>query len=155
MIAFRSQEDKENNFCHRGRKHTILWGLWRERGNSLLCVAEVNMGFAGGSVVKNLLANAGDTADMGSIPEWGRGEMATHSSIFAWKFPWTEGPGGYNQRACKELDMTEYACIGTLDIFQFNNSQWKSVLDLQFYLYLTSEFCVSRELYLFLKHKKT
>lgn len=154
MIAFRSHEDKENNFCHRGRKHTILWGLWRERGNSLLGGAEVNMGFASGSVVKNLLANPGDTADTGSIPEWGRGEMATHSSIPAWKIPWTE-PGGYNQRGCKELDMTEYACIGTLDILQFNNSQWKSVLDLQFFLYLTSEFCVSRELYLFLKHRKT
>ena len=31
------------------------------------------------------------------IPGWGRspGEgMATHSSILAWKIPWTEDPGG-------------------------------------------------------------
>ena len=28
--------------------------------------------------------------------------MATHSSILAWRIPWTEEPGG-----CKELDMTE------------------------------------------------
>ena len=28
--------------------------------------------FPGGSVVKNLPANAGDTRDMGSIPGWGR-----------------------------------------------------------------------------------
>ena len=29
-------------------------------------------GFPGGSVVKNLLAKAGDTGDVGSIPRWGR-----------------------------------------------------------------------------------
>ena len=37
--------------------------------------------------------NAGDP---GSIPGWGRstGEgMATHSSILAWRIPWTEAPG--------------------------------------------------------------
>ena len=31
--------------------------------------------------------------------------MASHSSILAWKIPWTEEPGG--PWACKELDMTE------------------------------------------------
>ena len=30
------------------------------------------LGFPGGSAVKNLPANAGDTRDMGSIPGWGR-----------------------------------------------------------------------------------
>ena len=44
-------------------------------------------GFPGGSVVKNLPANAGDT---GSIPGSGRSlerEMAAHSSILTWKIP--------------------------------------------------------------------
>ena len=52
------------------------------------------MGFPGDPVVKNPPANAGDT---GSIPGSGRSleeEMATHSSIVAWDFPWTEEPGG-------------------------------------------------------------
>ena len=47
------------------------------------------MGFPGGTVVKNLPANAGDTGDVGSIPGSGRSlevEIATHSSILAWKF---------------------------------------------------------------------
>ena len=52
------------------------------------------LGFPGGSVVKNTPANAGDTS---SIPGWenplDRG-MATPSSIPAWKIPWTEEPGG-------------------------------------------------------------
>ena len=50
-------------------------------------------GFPGGTVVKNLPANAGD---VGSIPVSGRSlkeEMATHSSILAWKMPWTGEPG--------------------------------------------------------------
>ena len=33
--------------------------------------------------------------------------MATHSSIFAWKIPWTEEPGGLQSIGCKELDTTE------------------------------------------------
>ena len=51
------------------------------------------IGFPGGTVVKNLPANAGDA---GSIPVSGRSlkeEMAIHSSILAWKMPWTKEPG--------------------------------------------------------------
>ena len=34
-------------------------------------------------------------------------EMAPHSSILAWKIPWTEEPGGQaSPRGCKELDTT-------------------------------------------------
>ena len=52
------------------------------------------MGFSGDSAVKSLPANAGD---VGSIPGSGRSlekEMATHSSILAWRIPWMEKPGG-------------------------------------------------------------
>ena len=48
-------------------------------------------------MVKNLPANAREAGDSGSIP--GREdpleeETATHSSILAWRIPWTEEPGG-------------------------------------------------------------
>ena len=48
-------------------------------------------------MVKNLPASTGDVRDVGSIP--GREdpleqEMATHSSILAWRIPRTEEPGG-------------------------------------------------------------
>ena len=33
-------------------------------------------------------------------------EMATHSSILAWKIPWTEEPGGLQSMGYKELDTT-------------------------------------------------
>ena len=35
-------------------------------------------------------------------------EMATHSSILAWRISWTEEPGGYSPRGCKGSDATEY-----------------------------------------------
>ena len=47
-------------------------------------------------VVKNPPANARDTGVMGSIPGSGRspeGGHATHSSILAWRIPWTEELG--------------------------------------------------------------
>ena len=34
-------------------------------------------------------------------------EMAIHSSIRAWKIPWTEDPGDLQSIGSKELDMTE------------------------------------------------
>ena len=34
-------------------------------------------------------------------------EMATHSSILAWRIPWTEEPGGLQSMGRKELDTTE------------------------------------------------
>ena len=47
---------------------------------------------------------------MGSIPGLARPlekDMAPHSSIPAWRIPWTEEPGGLQSMGCKELDTTE------------------------------------------------
>ena len=53
-------------------------------------------------MVKNSPANAGDVRDLGSI--MGQNDlleegMATHSSIHAWRIPWTEEPGGLQSMA--------------------------------------------------------
>ena len=34
-------------------------------------------------------------------------EMATHSSILAWKIPWTEEPGGLQSTGSQESDTTK------------------------------------------------
>ena len=50
--------------------------------------------WCGGSDSKESACNAGDP---GSIPGWGDSlekGMASHSSILAWRIPWTEEPGG-------------------------------------------------------------
>ena len=54
-------------------------------------------GFPGGTSGKESTCSAGDIRDMGSIPGAGRSPeegMSTHSSILAWRIPWTEKPGG-------------------------------------------------------------
>ena len=62
--------------------------------------------------VENPFANAGDTGDAthtSSIPGSGRSpeeEMATHSSILAWRIPWTEEPGGLQSMGSQESDTT-------------------------------------------------
>ena len=50
-----------------------------------------------GTVVKNLPTNAGDSQEI-QVRSLGQEdlleyEMATHSSILAWRIPWTEQPG--------------------------------------------------------------
>ena len=57
-------------------------------------------------VIKNPPANAGDTTAAGSIPGSGRSleeEMAPHSSILAWRIPWTEEPGGLQSMGSQRL----------------------------------------------------
>ena len=61
-------------------------------------------------LIKNPRASAGDVRDTGSIPGSGRspgGGNGTHSSVFAWKIPWAEEPGGLSPWGSKELDTTE------------------------------------------------
>ena len=60
-------------------------------------------GFPGGSVVMKLSANAGDA---GSFPGLRRstGEWnGNHSSILAWKIPWTEEPGGLQSMGSQKV----------------------------------------------------
>ena len=68
------------------------------------------MGFLGGSVVKNPPASAGDAGDTGSSLGWedplAKG-MATHSSVLAWRIPWTEQPSGLQSIGYKGSDTTD------------------------------------------------
>ena len=64
------------------------------------------MGFHGSSAGKESACNAGDAS---SIPGSGRSrekEMETHSSILAWRIPWTEEPGGLESMGSQESDTT-------------------------------------------------
>ena len=45
-------------------------------------------------MVKNLPANAGKVVRSLDWEDPLEEDMATHSSILAWEFPWTEEPGG-------------------------------------------------------------
>ena len=64
---------------------------------------------------KESACNAGDVGDVGLIPGWAdplREEMVTHSSILAWRIPWTEEPGGLTSMGSQRVGddcVTEHA----------------------------------------------
>ena len=41
--------------------------------------------------------------------------MANHSSILAWKIPWTEEPGGLQSMGCRELGRTEQLTLRNIE----------------------------------------
>ena len=79
-----------------------------KRINTLLHL--YNWGFPGGSVVKNLAANAEDAGDWEELLVKG---MATHSSILAWKIPWTEEPGRLQSMGLQRIghDWSDLPCM--------------------------------------------
>ena len=95
----------------------LIWVPWRIgihfccfhdlapiRGDSgfYFLFAKERKGFSGGTVVKNLPANAGDT---GSIPGLGR----SLGEVFLPGKPHRQrSPAGYSPCGCRELDMTEH-----------------------------------------------
>ena len=59
--------------------------------------------------------------------EW---EVATHSSILAWKVPWTEEPSGASPLGPKELDTTEQLHTHTCYSTSYHTSGNAHVLNL-------------------------
>ena len=45
-------------------------------------------------MVKNLPVSAGDVGSVPGLEDSLEKEMATHSSVLAWRIPWIEEPGG-------------------------------------------------------------
>ena len=92
---------------------------WEEPGNVTLLLVpkrtKLLQGFPGGSVVKNMPANTGDTGDMGQIPGSrrspgeGNGNPLQYSCL---RNPMDRAINrlvGYSPWGHKELDMTEHA----------------------------------------------
>ena len=83
-------------------------GEWRTRCR-IYCAGEfennmtMTKDFPGGSVVKNLPANAGNTVRSLGQKDHLEKEMATHSSILAWEIPWTEKPGGLESMGSQKV----------------------------------------------------
>ena len=93
----------ENPHLQCCRKHPL-----QPAASSLLSSAIItNEMWIDGSAGKESACNAGDTGDVsaGSIPGLGKSleeEMATHSSILAWRIPWTEQSGGLQSMELKK-----------------------------------------------------
>ena len=77
-----------------GQRSLAGYILWSHKESY---TAEQLLGFPGGSDRKESACSTGDPAlipGSGRSPGEGNKEMATHSSILAWRIPWTEEPGG-------------------------------------------------------------
>ena len=61
------------------------------------------MGFPGDSVVKNLRAVRETRVRSLGQEDSLEMEMAAHSSIVAWRSPWTEEPGGLQSRGLQRV----------------------------------------------------
>ena len=58
-------------------------------------------------MVKNPPASAEDVSSIPGLEDPLEEEMATHSSILAWRIPWTKKPGGLQYIGLQESDITE------------------------------------------------
>ena len=74
-------------------------------------------------------------------------EMVTHSSILAWKIPWTEESGGLQSMGPKELDTTEhltkYIYIYTHTHTHTHTHTYTFVTYIYIYIYIYIFFFVS------------
>ena len=104
FIALKYKRKGKSDWHYFGMKPVIVWeqeklwiAMWPWHKIDLLVASVALTSFAGGSVVKNPPASAGDVRDTGLIPglehplEEG---MATHPSVLACRIPWTEEPSG-------------------------------------------------------------
>ena len=115
---------------------SVLLGWWRSSyflggGGAGDQVSQVML------VVKNSPPNAGDTRDKHSILGSGRSPgvgKATHSSIPAWKIPWTEKPGGHDRKSMALQSWTLLEHRGNIFLY---------LLFLCFYSYLQTDLAFS------------
>ena len=103
-------------------------------------------------IVKNLPAmqetwirplGQGDTLEKG---------MAIHSSILAWRIPWTEEPGGHSPCGCKELDTTDRLTLSISFIFSVVKDHQFGCICQYFGLMPEIIFCCINIRYIFFNH---
>ena len=73
---------------------------------SLNCVASTNQPYLVAQTAKNLPAMQETQVQSVGLDDPDKG-MATHSSILAWRIPWTEEPGGLQSMGHKDKDIID------------------------------------------------
>ena len=101
-------EEEEESGCHLStkqeehREYPEMISI-----NILIWASQVALDFAGGSDSKASAYQMKTQVQSLGREDLLEKEMATHSSILAWKIPWMEEPGRQVHGGCKESDMTE------------------------------------------------
>ena len=73
----------------------------------ILALLHLNNNFPGGSDGKESACSVGDPGQYLGWEDPLEEDMTTHSSILAWRIPWTEDLAGYSSWGGKESDTTE------------------------------------------------
>ena len=66
-------------------------------------------------------------------------EMATHSSVLAWRIPWTKDPGRLQSTSGKEMDTTERPTLSRLKLQNDNANFSTKFYDISSKLSVTSK----------------
>ena len=74
-----------------------------------------HQGFPGGSEVRASASNAGDAGREDPLEK----EMATHSSILAWRIPWTEELGGLQSTGLQRVRHDWETSLHTLCVCKY------------------------------------
>ena len=93
-------------------------------------------------VCKESACNSGDPDQSLGREDLLKKGMATHSSIFAWRIPWTKEPGRIQSVGCKESDMTEQPTLNT-----YKCKLTQSYLQLVCQSHVTKIFNFKRDIY--------
>ena len=87
-----------------------------------LCLSSELSGFLVAQMVKNLPAMQETLVQFLGQEDPLEKETATHSSILAWKIPWTEEPGRLSPWGRKESDMTEQLSLSLSELSEGTDS---------------------------------
>ena len=94
---------------------TLLRRPKQAKGVSYIIVTQTDLGLPGGSVVKKLPAIQETQVRSLAQEDLLEKEMATHSSILAWRIPWTEETSGlYSPWDCKQSDRTKQLTLSQI-----------------------------------------
>ena len=102
--------------------------------------------FPGGSGVKNPPAVYKTRVRSLSREDPLEEEMATHSSILAWKIPWTEEPGGLESTGSQVLAMTEGLSMHAMSL---EVASFCTVISLTWSFRFLGNFCIMTESFYF------
>ena len=84
------------------------WSSWPKNWTWISCIADGFLTNSVAQLVKSLPAMQETWVQSLGWEDPLVKEMATHSSILAWRIPWTEESGGLESTGHKEMDTTEW-----------------------------------------------
>ena len=84
------------------------WSSWPKNWTWISCIADGFLTNSVAQLVKSLPAMQETWVQSLGWEDPLEKEMATHSSILAWRIPWTEESGGLESTGHKEMDTTEW-----------------------------------------------